>query len=159
MSFAAPGRAVERTGADLTARIGALLDSQPLEPAAVVELGGGVQASTLVLRHTSWQVKNPPQSGKLTKQAWQAWMRLPEAERLKHMNRYRDHVQIWWVDLKGNAGADGKLKEHLKPARNSHRWHREPAFIGRAGLVRLHADLPMGARPTEAVDGRRGGSL
>jgi len=95
-----------------------------------VKLTGGVRAGTVLLQRTRWVMKVVGQSMVLGLQRRSRYMKLPDAERKKHMTRYDDFVQVWWVRRADLVGKPAALKKLLKPTRRPHRWHREVVFLG-----------------------------
>ena len=54
-------------------------------------------------------------------------MKLPEAERLRWMNRYDNHIQLWAVPRTAKKGSD---KAGLTAARTMHQFYRETFYLG-----------------------------
>lgn len=95
-----------------------------------VAVTAGLRAGTVLLQRTRWVMKFAGQSMIASLQRRSRYMRLPEAERKKHMFRFDDFVQVWWVrraDLQGSASL---LKKRLKPTKRPHGQHREVALLG-----------------------------
>jgi hypothetical protein len=84
--------------------------------------------SSAILWRTTWRLRSYPQSRDLSTQMESAAMKLPEADRLKSMNRFDDHIQVWGVAQPAKAGPDGKAG--LIPADVPHRQHRELFYLG-----------------------------
>jgi hypothetical protein len=103
---------------------------KPLGEPTETVLPGGTRALTVVFVEERWELKALPQSGELAAKWFQDAMRLPEAERLKHMDHIVDHVQVWAVPLAPGAKAGAALKAVLPPSPLPHEFHREPAFLG-----------------------------
>lgn len=95
-----------------------------------VKVTGAVRAGTVLLQRTRWVMKFVGQSMVHGLQLRTRYMKLPEAERKKHMTRYDDFVQVWWVRRADLQGPPVALKKRLKPTKRSHRQHREVAFLG-----------------------------
>ena len=55
----------------------------------------GRPARSAILWQTTWQLKAVPQAADLSMRMEADAMKLPEAERLKSMNRFDDHIQVW----------------------------------------------------------------
>lgn len=110
------------------------------EPKAV-NLPNGVRAQTVVLRQTKWEPKNVPQQAGF--QMEKRLMQLPEAERLKQMNRIDDHTQLWWVSLADFPSAGAPLKTQLRPEPLTNEYHRELAFLGKGHGLAWFGHMPI----------------
>ncbi len=95
-----------------------------------VKLTGGVRVGTVLLQRTRWVMKFVGQSMVQSLQLRSRYMRLPEAKRKKHMTRFVDIVQVWWVRRANLRGKPAALKKLLKPTGRSHPQHREVTFLG-----------------------------
>jgi hypothetical protein len=95
-----------------------------------VNLPGGVQAGTVLLQRTRWVMKFVVQSMVQSLRLRSKYMRLPEAARKKHMIRYVDVVQVWWVNRSSIRGQPVALKKLLTPTKRPHALHREVTFLG-----------------------------
>jgi formylglycine-generating enzyme required for sulfatase activity len=124
---------------------------EPVGPMTEVALPGGVKAFTIILRQTSWELKHVPQSGDLSSKWVAEGMALPEAERLKMMDRIDDHVQVWLVPppaqgltpraAETDRAAD--LKAALKPTDLPNRQFRELATMGSGRGYYWYAYAPI----------------
>ena len=108
-----------------------------------VLLPGGFKAETVVLRQVRWELKSLPQSVALSQQMDQEARRLPEAERLKSMNRIADHLQLWAVSLANHPQAGAALKDLLLLTPEPHEYYRELAFLGRGQGRAWYAFMPI----------------
>lgn len=108
-----------------------------------VKLTGGVQAGTVLLQRTRWMMKFVGQSVVHSLQLRSRYMKLPDAERKKHMTRYDDFVQVWWVRRAGLRGQPVALKKRLKPTKRPHRQHREVTFLGLDSKFAWYAYTPI----------------
>lgn len=95
-----------------------------------VAVTGNIRAGTVLLQRTRWVMKFAGQSMVASLQRRSRYMRLPEAERKKHMFRYDDFVQVWWVRRADFQGSASLLKKNLKPTKRPHGQHREVALLG-----------------------------
>jgi TonB family protein len=97
----------------------------------------GKRVKTVQLCATRWTLKAYPQSVDLGHRMERRYMRMPERERIKHMNRIQRCIQLWWSPA-------GNLKEQLRPARRSpHPHHRELAHLGQKGGSHWYAFAPI----------------
>jgi hypothetical protein len=108
-----------------------------------VTLTGGVRAGTVLLQRTRWEMKFLGQSAVMSLQLRSRYMRLPEAERKKHMLRYDEYVQVWWVRRADLQGEPAPLKKRIKPTTRPHRQHREVAFLGRDSRFAWYVYAPI----------------
>jgi len=102
----------------------------PIEKIHEVTLEGGVKAVTQVFQETRWKLRSGSQSEKHVSRMIRHAMALPEAERLKMMNKIENHVQVWLVPLQDPPWVPSNLKKGLPPCEKSHEFHREMAFVG-----------------------------
>jgi len=123
-------------------RMATLLRAKTLGKPRQVTLQGGQKVWTVLLQQTRWTLKHMVQSAMLSLKRRTQYMKLPEAERKKHMRRIDNHVQLWWVDRSG-AGAPAGLKRSLAPTTGSHVLHREVAFLGTDDRVAWFAYAPI----------------
>jgi len=124
-------------------RIAGLVRAQKVGAPQEVNVKGGLIAGGVLLQRTRWDLLYVGQSvvrglGRRAK-----YMKLPEAERLKHMRRVDNFVQIWWVPLADAPGAGPELKRHLKPTSRFHELHREVAFVGRDSRFAWYLYAPI----------------
>jgi TonB family protein len=96
----------------------------------------GKRVKTVRLCATRWTLKAYPQSVVLGHEMERRYMKMPERERIKHMNRHERCVQLWWSTA-------GTLKGHLKPRRSPHTHHRELAHLGRRAKLHWYAFAPI----------------
>ena len=108
-----------------------------------LNLPDGTRAVTCVFRHTTWELKNPPQSMVAGSDLEAQALAKSVAERLKVMNRYQDHMQLWLVPLKTVPKANGDLKRFLKPEPLTHRYHREVAWLGQGHGYAWYGYMPI----------------
>jgi hypothetical protein len=106
------------------------------------DLADHTKAGTMVFRRTRWELKEWPQSCETSSIMERDAMRLPEAERLKVMDRIDNHCQIWTVDLKRFPGAVA-VKTLLKPTDLPHETFRELAYLGHDGSLAWYAYMPI----------------
>lgn len=106
-------------------------------------LGNQLRGWTILFQYTAWELKSLPQSATLGHQMAQEAMALPEAERLAHMNRFDDFIQIWLFPLNQHPEPDVRLKESLVPAVRPHRYHRELAFLGKGDGYAWFGYMPI----------------
>lgn len=95
-----------------------------------VKLTARVRAGTVLLQRTRWVMKFMVQSFVHSLSLRTRYMKLPEAERKKHMVRHDDFIQAWWVRRADLQGQPAALKKLLKPTRRPHPLHREVTFLG-----------------------------
>jgi hypothetical protein len=114
-----------------------------LAPPKLVTLRGGIQVHTLVLLQTRWEPKSMPQSAIASAERERKLMHLPEAERLKEMNRIDNYTQLWWIRLADFPSAGGEVKELLRPEPLSHEAHCELAFLGKSDGFAWFGHMPM----------------
>jgi hypothetical protein len=101
----------------------------------------GRPASSAVLWQTTWQLKAAPQSVEVSMRMEATAMKLPEAERLKYMNRFDDHIQIWGVELPANA--EPLRQSGLVADDKPHRQHRELFYLGRDKNFAWYGFMPI----------------
>lgn len=101
----------------------------------------GQPASSAILCRTTWEAKLVPQSAEASSRAEAAYMQMPEAERLKHMNRIDDHIQIWGVAEPTKAKPGDKAG--LVSADVPHRHHRELFYLGRDNNFAWYGFMPI----------------
>lgn len=101
----------------------------------------GQPASAAILRRTTWQLKFSPQSADASIQMETEAMKLPEAERLKTMDRFDDHIQVWGVELPADAEPYDKATLVADPV--PHRQHRELFYLGRDKDFAWYAFMPI----------------
>jgi hypothetical protein len=91
----------------------------------------GMPGHTAILTRTRWELKSMPQAAAASAEMDSDAMKLPEAQRLKVMNRWDDHIQLWSI---ADVLPKGTIPQScLTAADVPNRWHREWFFLGRAG--------------------------
>jgi hypothetical protein len=101
----------------------------------------GRPANSAILCWTTWELESLQQGVDDSRRMAAAAMKLPEAERLKSMNRFDDHIQIWGVELP--AKAEPYDKAGLVAAAEPHRQHRELFYLGRDKNFAWYGFMPI----------------
>ncbi len=135
------GRAAEPL--ELMAPFNQRMHKEVFEGPKPVLLPGGMKAETVVLRETRWELKNMPQGAELGSRWERDAMKLPEADRLKIMNRTDNHTQMWFVRLADHPEAGAGLKSVLPPNSQGNEYHCEVAFLGKASGCAWFGFMPI----------------
>ena len=86
----------------------------------------GKPSYSAILTRIVWTSKNMSQFVEPA-EVQVAHMKLPEAERLKFMNRHDDHIQLWAVVQAAKAGSD---KAGMVLTKTTHQYYREIFYLG-----------------------------
>jgi hypothetical protein len=108
-----------------------------------VRLNNQVQAESYLFKKTEWLLKSVPQSFLLSSQMDKEARQLTEPERIKVMDKFEDHTQIWTVSLQKYPQANADLKSLLHPTEQSNRYHRELAYLGHDQTQAWYAYMPI----------------
>src|SRR5436190_17475257 len=108
-----------------------------------VTLANQVQGWSVLFQYTDWQLKSTPQSVELSARMEANAKALPEAERLKEMNRFDDFIQVWLFRAEQSPALDAKLKDFLVLTQRPNRYHRELAFLGQGRGYGWYAFMPV----------------
>jgi hypothetical protein len=108
-----------------------------------VVVSSTLRAGTVLLQRTRWELLYMGQSAVAGLGLRSRYMRLPEAERRKHMQRHDDFVQVWWVRRADLTAKPETLKGRLKPTRRPHPQQREVAYLGRDSRFAWYLYAPI----------------
>lgn len=120
-----------------------VLHGYPLGTMHETTLDDGVTALTVVFRETRWESKEQSQIVSKWFCTQEDAMALPEAERLKKLNKIDNHIQVWLVPLHDMATSPTELKKSLPISNNPHEHYREKAFVGKDHRFAWFAYAPI----------------
>lgn len=114
----------------LAYRMARILGYQEITAPEIVNLKGGREARMVLLQRTQWTMRAPSQAMFENMKRRAAYMRLPEKERLRHMTRSDDFIQLWWLPAGKRSWAELSLASSLPPTDRPHQAHREVVLLG-----------------------------
>ncbi|MDY0001370.1 MAG: HEAT repeat domain-containing protein [Polyangia bacterium] len=124
-------------------RMAQLLGYQEITSPETLRLKDGREARMALLQRTRWTMRDPAQStlGDLKRRS--EYMRLPEKERLRHMERSDDFIQVWWFPAGKVTLSVLSLASFLVPTDKPHRSHRELVLLGHDERSVYYAYAPI----------------
>jgi hypothetical protein len=114
---------------------------QQVAAPSTVTLTSNFSAKYILFCQTNWEPKKTDQIINISQRLEQ--MQLPEAERLKVMNRLDDYTEMWFVRLADHPNAGATLKAAIRPGAQTNRYHRETAYLGNALGYACYAYMPI----------------
>jgi hypothetical protein len=99
----------------------------------------GLPARKATLARTTWELKSVPQSADLGRRLLNDVLKLPESERLKHMNRFDEYIEIWAAP----ESAGDSLRSRLKASEKPQRWYRELFYLGKDRGYAWYGDMTI----------------
>jgi hypothetical protein len=116
---------------------------QQVATTSTVTLTSSISAKYFLFCQTEWTLKAGDQSFSVTMRRRQEQMKLPEAERLKVMNRFDDYTEMWFVRLAEYPNANAALKAVIHPSPKTNQYHREVAYLGNRHGYACYAFMPI----------------
>lgn len=110
-------------------------------PPTEAPLAGDVTAKHVLFCQTRWESKVADQVINFLRE--QEQMRLPEAERLKVMNRLDDFSEMWFVRVADHPNAGPALKAAIHPGSQTNQYYRELAHLGSVQGYACYAFMPI----------------